>query len=249
VKLGLWIRSLSFEIGRAVLTVFFGLVAQVLWLAPYKTRYAFLQYWTRSTLTWLRWTCGLSYRVHGLEHVDPTRPSLIMMHHESAWETMAAQLIFPRQSYVLKKELLKIPFFGWTLAMLKPIAIDRSAGRQAIKQLLVQGQMRLIEQQDWVVIFPEGTRVPTGTVGKINKGGAMLAKKTQVPVYLVTHNAGRFWPKNSLLRSSGVIDVYIRPALDTQNLTLDEINQLTLEWYQSHQSADAVLESPKGKHE
>jgi 1-acyl-sn-glycerol-3-phosphate acyltransferase len=237
VKLGLFVRSLMFEVGRGVLTLVFATLAQVLWLASYQTRYAFLQYWTRSTLAWLRWTCGLSYRVHGLEHVDPTRPSLIMMHHESAWETLAAQLIFPRQSYVLKKELLKIPFFGWTLAMLKPIAIDRSAGRQAIKQLLLQGQQRLIEQRDWVVIFPEGTRVPTGTIGKINKGGAMLAKKTNVPVYLVTHNAGRFWPKNSFLRSPGVIDVYVRPALDPQNLTLDEINELTYAWFQTHSVA------------
>ena len=205
MRLGLGLRSIAFEVGRTVLVLIFSILAQVLWLAPYSVRYAFLQYWTRSTLAWLRLTCGLEYRVHGLEYVDPTQPAIVLAHHESAWETLALQRILPRQSYVLKKELLSIPFFGWTLAMLHPIAIDRSAGSKALKQLLKQGQAHLQRYKNWVIVFPEGTRVPTGTVGKINKGGVMLAKSAATPVYLVTHNAGEFWPKNSLLRKPGEI--------------------------------------------
>lgn len=237
MRVGLWLRSIAFEVGRTLLVLVFSILAQVLWLAPYRWRYAFLQYWTRSTLAWLRISCGLHYRVHGLEYVDPTQPAIVLAHHESAWETLALQKILPRQSYVLKKELLSIPFFGWTLAMLHPIAIDRSAGSKALKQLLKQGQAHLQQYRNWIVIFPEGTRVPTGTLGKINKGGAMLAKASATPVHLVTHNAGRFWPKNSLLREAGVIDVYISPRLDVTDLTLEQLNQLTAEWFVNPQQA------------
>lgn len=236
MKLLLLLRSLSFEIGRAFLILVFGLLAQFLWLAPLRTRYAFLQNWTALTLWWLKLTCGLSYRVHGKAHIDIQQPSIIMAHHESAWETIAIQRVFPRQNYVLKKEILQIPVFGWTMAMLKPIAIDRKAGRQALKQLIEQGRSQLLGRRDWVVIFPEGTRVPTGTTGKINKGAAMLAKETGVPVYLVAHNAGEFWPKNSLIRKPGVIDMFISPPLDTTNMSVEEINQAALTWYRSHQA-------------
>lgn len=234
---GLVVRSLAFELGRTVLILVFAILAQLFWLTSYKNRYGFLQYWTHATLAWLRITCGLSYRVHGAEHINPEKPAVILAHHESAWETIAIQQMFPRQCYVMKKELLWIPFFGWTLAMLHPIAIDRSAGRQALKQLLEKGKRRLLQQGDWVVIFPEGTRVPTGTMGKINKGGAMLAKAANVPVYLVSHNAGKFWPKNSFLRKPGVIDVYISPALDVQDLTVDEINQTLADWISQYQTS------------
>ena len=229
----LYFRSISFELGRVVLTLVFSILGQVFWLAPYKVRYAFLSQWTRLTLAWLRITCGLRYEVEGAEHIDRSKPSVVMAHHESAWETMAMQLIFPRQTYVLKKELMRIPFFGWTLAMLGPIAIDRAAGRQAMRQLLEQGSQRMIERGDWIVIYPEGTRVPTGTVGKINKGAASLALKLQAPIYLVTHNAGAFWPKNSLLRKPGVIKVKVSPALSPEQMDVEQINQAVLDWYQT----------------
>lgn len=238
MKIVLFLRSLAFEIGRALLTFVFGILAQLLWITPVRVRYAFLQNWTALTLWWLKVTCGLTYRVQGKEHIDVTQPSIIMAHHESAWETIAIQRVFPRQNYVLKKEILQIPIFGWTMAMLKPIAIDRKAGRQALKQLIEQGRTQLLKRRDWIVIFPEGTRVPTGTTGKINKGAAMLAKETGVPVYLVAHNAGQFWPKNSFIRKAGVIDMYISPPLDTEKMSVEEINQAARNWYQSHQTPD-----------
>lgn len=227
-----FLRSLAFEIGRWFFMAIVALIAQFLWPFSYKTRFAVLRYWGIANLWWLKVTCGLSYRVHGAEHINRQQPSLILSHHESAWETIALQSIFPRQSFVLKQELLKIPFFGWTLSMLKPIAIDRSAGHQALKQILDQGYERIHSDQDWVTIFPEGTRVKPGTVGKIGRGGAMLAKHVNVPVYLVDHNAGTFWPKNSLIRKPGVIDVWISPALDVSDMTVDEINLAIKNWFE-----------------
>lgn len=234
MKLGLYLRSISFELGRVLLTLFFSVVGQLFWLAPYPLRYAFLTKWTVLTLAWLRFTCGLRFEVEGAEHIDATKPSVVMAHHESAWETMAMQLVFPRQTYVLKKELMRIPFFGWTIAMLNPIAIDRSAGRAAMRLLLEQGAQRLQQRGDWLVIYPEGTRVPTGTIGKINKGAASLALKLAAPIYLVTHNAGAFWPKNSLLKKPGVITVKVSPPLNPQGMTVEQINQAVLDWYQQN---------------
>lgn len=227
-----FIRSLIFEVGRWLIMLVVSLIAQLLWPFSYKTRFAVLRYWGIVNLWWLKVTCGLTWRVHGLEQVDLAQPSVILSHHESAWETIALQSIFPRQSFVLKKELLKIPFFGWALGMLKPIAIDRSAGTKALKQILDQGYQRIHEDKDWVTIFPEGTRVKPGTVGKINRGGAMLAKHVKAPVYLVDHNAGQFWAKNSFLRKSGVIDVWISAPLDVESMSIDQINQAIKDWFE-----------------
>ena len=149
------------------------------------------------------------------------------------WETLAFQAIFPRQAYVLKRELLKIPFFGWGMALLNPIAIDRGAGRKALNQLVKEGSARL-QQGDWVVVFPEGTRMPAGELGKINIGGAMLATKAKAPVYLVAHNAGSYWPKNSFIKTPGTIDVYISPPLDVADMSASEINQQVENWLSQH---------------
>lgn len=226
------LRSLAFEVGRWFIMLVVAVIAQFLWPFSYKTRFAVLRYWGIVNLWWLKVTCGLTWRVHGVEQVDMNQPGLILSHHESAWETIALQSIFPRQSFVLKRELLKIPFFGWTLGMLKPIAIDRSAGTTALKQILEQGYERIHHDQDWVTLFPEGTRVKPGTVGKINRGGAMLAKHVNAPVYLVHHNAGQFWPKNSFIRKPGVIDVWISPPLDVKNMTIEQINQAIKNWFE-----------------
>lgn len=228
-------RSLVFEIGRILIMLFFTVFGQLLWPFSYKIRFDVLKYWGRINMFWLKITCGLSYRVSGLEKVDLRKPSLLLVHHESAWETIAIQNFLPRMSFVLKKELLRIPLFGWLLAMLKPIAIDRKAGGAALKQILEQGYDRIHKDLDWVTIFPEGTRVKPNTLGKVNRGGAMLAKELKAPVYLVTHNAGSFWAKNAFIRKSGVIDVWISDPLDIENMSVDEINQAFKNWVIAHQ--------------
>lgn len=231
MKIAVFFRSLLFEIGRVSLTLFFALFGQLLWLAPYRVRYAVLGYWAHWTLAWLRLTCGVKVSVTGLEHLDPTQPSIVMAHHESAWETLALHGLLPRHTYVLKRELMWIPFFGWTLAMLKPIAINRSAGAKALKQLLQQAKQHMNERGDWVVIFPEGTRVPTGTVGKLGSGAARLAQQMQVPVYFLTHNAGEVWPKKSFLKYPGQIKVAISQMVHPEAMTIEAINQQASEWF------------------
>jgi 1-acyl-sn-glycerol-3-phosphate acyltransferase len=225
-----FIRSLIFAVGQALTLVLFSVLGQLTRPFSFKTRYAFMHYWARFCVVWARITCGVKYRVHGAENIDPTQTGLILARHESAWETMAFQKIFPRHAYVLKRELLKIPFFGWGMSLLNPIAIDRSAGRQALNQMLSEGVERL-HGEDWVVVFPEGTRMPAGELGKINIGGAMLASKAKVPVYLVTHNAGSYWPKNSFIKKPGTIDVYISEPMDVSDMKTSEIIAKTEAWF------------------
>ncbi|AEG31951.1 lysophospholipid acyltransferase family protein [Thiomicrospira cyclica] len=231
MKIVVFFRSLLFEIGRISLTLFFAVFGQLLWLAPYPVRYVVLGYWARLTLAWLRMTCGVKVSVAGLEHLDSSQPSIVMAHHESAWETLALHGLLPRHTYVLKRELMWIPFFGWTLAMLKPIAINRSAGAKALKQLLQQAKQHMNERGDWVVIFPEGTRVPTGTVGKLGSGAARLAQQMQVPVYFLTHNAGEIWPKKSFLKYPGEIQVAISPRVIPADHSLEQINQQAADFF------------------
>ena len=227
------IRSVIFAIGQMTTLVIFSVLGQLTRPFSMKVRYGFMHYWAVINVHWLRWTCGVKYRVHGAENIDRTKSGLILARHESAWETLYFQVLFPRQAYVLKEELLKIPFFGWGMALLNPIAIDRNAGRKALKQILTEGTERL-HSGDWVVLFPEGTRMSPNELGKINIGGTMLAQKAEVPVYLVSHNAGSFWGKNSFIKMPGVIDVYVSPPLmpeEIKALTTEEMNQKIADFY------------------
>lgn len=233
MKVVWFLRSLIFALGQVATLVVFSVVGQLTRPFSFKTRYQFMHYWARFCILWVEWVCGIKYRVHGAENINPKKSGLILARHESAWETFAFQKIFPRHAYVLKRELLKVPFFGWGMALLNPIAIDRGAGRKALNQLVKEGRQRL-EQNDWVVVFPEGTRMPAGELGKINIGGAMLAAKAKVPVYLVAHNAGSFWPKNSFIKKPGCIDVFISQPLDVADMSASEINQQVEDWLSKH---------------
>lgn len=231
------LRSALFMLGYVLSTVLFSVLSLLLWLVPSRAvRYQVMTGWAKSMLVWLKWTCGLSYRVHG--QVNLTQPAVALVRHESAWETLALQALLPRQAWVLKRELLKIPFFGWGLAVMWPIAIDRSAGRAALKQVIEQGKARLADGA-WVVVFPEGTRMPAGQLGKMNIGGAMLAEKAQAPVILMTHNAGRFWAKGAFLKRPGVIDVYISEPLPS-GLSASEINARTKTFFIEHGAVESV---------
>ncbi|MBO1923172.1 lysophospholipid acyltransferase family protein [Thiomicrorhabdus sp. 6S3-12] len=241
MKLIWFVRSTLFAIGQMISLVFFSLIGQFTRPFSYRVRYGVMSQWAYFCLWWLRMTCGIRSRVHGLDQVDHEKPGLILARHESAWETLKFQTIFPRQAYVLKQELLKIPFFGWGMALLHPIAIDRGAGRKALKQILTEGQQRL-DGGNWVVIFPEGTRMPPNELGKINIGGSMLAKQAQVPIYLVMHNAGKFWPKNGFIKKPGTIDVYIKRLDDVSDLSTAELNQMIADWYQTHFDESSLSE-------
>jgi 1-acyl-sn-glycerol-3-phosphate acyltransferase len=175
--------------------------------------------------------CGLRYRIIGAENI-PKSPSIVLSKHQSAWETLAFQEIFPPQVWVLKKELLRIPFFGWGLAMTSPIAIDRSAKKKALEQIVDQGKDRL-KQGFWIVVFPEGTRIPPGQRGKYRIGGAWLATHTNVPVVPVAHNAGEFWGRNSFVKHSGTITVSIGQPIDPTGMEAGELNAQVEAWIEA----------------
>ena len=197
-------------------------------LLPFPARYRIIRQWARFQVFMLKVLCGLDYRVEGQEHL-PENAAIIMAKHQSAWETIVFQEIFPQQTWVLKRELMWIPLFGWALALLRPIAIDRNAGRRAIEQVIEQGRDRL-KSGIWVVVFPEGTRVAPGTRRRYGIGGAVLAAETGYPVVPVAHNAGSFWPRRGFLKSPGTVRVVIGPVIDPYGKSAEEIRQLVEEW-------------------
>jgi len=195
------------------------------------TRYRLISSYARTMLWLLRVVCGIRHQVSGMENI-PSAPCVVLCKHQSAWETLALQVIFPPQAWVLKRELLWLPFFGWGLAMTSPIAINRSDGKGAVKQLLKQGKERLA-QGLFVVIFPEGTRIPFGERGKYKIGGALLAASASVPVVPVAHNAGRLWGRNSFIKHPGLVTMSIGAPIETQGLKADEINARTEAWIEN----------------
>ena len=224
----LFIRSLLFTIIMIVSVPVFVLPGLLLYPLPYKVRYGFLSGWAKTVVWWLRIICNLRHEIIHPENI-PEGPAIIFCKHQSAWETIALQAIFPPQVWVLKQELIKVPIFGWALQMLESIAIDRSSGRKAVEQIVEQGKQRL-ETGKWIVVFPEGTRVAPGTRKKFGVGGAVLAERTGYPVVLVAHNAGDFWRRRSLIKRPGVIKVVIGPTIDPQGKTAGEIKDIAEQW-------------------
>ncbi|WP_223295213.1 lysophospholipid acyltransferase family protein [Allochromatium vinosum] len=210
----LWLRSLLFFILYNLMGIVHSLVS--LALAPFQTReqrHRFVNHWTRATMWLLRRLNGVEIEVEGRENLPRDEPVVIMANHQSEWETFYLQLLISPQATVLKRELLWVPFFGWALALLEPIAIDRGKPVNALKTLLRVGKQRL-DQGVSVVIYPEGTRQPPGQVGRFNAGGARLACQAGRRVLPMAHNAGDCWPARSLLRKPGRIRLVIGEPMD-----------------------------------
>lgn len=199
---------------------------------PFRARYRLvIQTWCRCA-TWLaKVVAGIHYEVRGLENI-PQQPCVILAKHQSTWETFFLSALFEPLSQVVKRELLYVPFFGWAMAMLKPIAIDRSNPKAALKQLAKQGDER-IKQGAWVLIFPEGTRIPPGQIGKFSRGGAALAVNAGLPVLPIAHNAGEFWPKQGWAKCPGTIQVVIGPVMHAEGegpRAIAELNERAYAW-------------------
>ena len=220
------LRACAFYLGYALFTVGWGALSiLVAWLLPYRMRFHFIVgTWSRFSLFWLKRTCGVGYQIIGAEHI-PDRPCIVLVRHESTWEAAFLQTLFAPQATLLKRELLWIPFFGWAFALLKPIAINRGNPRLALRKLITEGRRRL-HQNVWVVLFPEGTRMPSEVIGKFQIGGATLASATGVPLLVVAHDSGRFWPPHQLRKRPGSVTVKIAPPIDPQGKTSKEINAL-----------------------
>jgi len=222
------LRSSLFALALLILTPPYAILSLCAFPLPPLARYRFITGWSRIVIVLTRVILGIRYRVEGLENL-PTQPAVILSKHQSAWETIAFQLIFPSHVQVLKRELLWIPFFGWGLALMSPIAIDRSKGATALKRMTEQGRRRLA-QGFWILIYPEGTRMPPGERGKYRIGGAWVAEKAGVPVVPVAHNAGLVWPRNAFLKKPGLITVIIGKPIETAGLDVSAINTRVEAW-------------------
>ena len=225
----LFLRTLLFYFGMILSLIFWTVfVVPLTFPLSYKKRYLIITQWGHFVIWWLEKTCQIRYEVQGLENI-PTVPVVVLSKHQSEWETYAFQKIFPPQVWVLKHELLWIPFFGWTLASLQPIAINRNNIRQALQQILKQGKQRLA-QGLWIIIYPEGTRVMPHEKRRYGIGGAMLAEQTGCPVIPVAHNSGSFWLRKRFIKKPGVIKIIIGPMIISTGKTAKEINALAEKW-------------------
>jgi len=224
----IYIRSFIFFIFQGVTAVIFSCVGVVLWPLPFKWRYAVVSQWATSNIWLLAKICDVHLEVEGKENIGE-EPAIIICKHQSAWETLALQTVFPPQVWVLKRELFWIPFFGWGLASLKPIAINRKAGRKALSQVIEQGLDRL-SSGAWVVIFPEGTRIARGFIGRFGIGGARLAVETGYPVIPVAHNAAKAWPKHGFVKYPGVIKMVIGKKVASKGMAAGDLNQQLFDW-------------------
>ena len=222
------LRSTLFALLQAAVTIPFSFIALATFPFAFATRYRVITAWSRLVMRAVERICGIRYRVLGAENL-PAAPFIVLSKHQSAWETIAFQQIFPLQVWVVKRELLWLPFFGWGLAMLAPIAIDRGSGARALRQMLEQGHDRLARGL-CIVIFPEGTRVEPGTRREYQPGGAWLAAKTGTPVVPVALNSGEVWPRNAFLKRPGTITVSIGAAIDAKGLTPEDINRRVEDW-------------------
>lgn len=145
----------------------------------------------------------------------------------------------------MKKELLSVPFFGWATRLMEPIALDRKAGRKAVDQLIEQGRDRL-EKGRWVMIFPEGTRIPPGKKGRYKIGGASLAEATGYPVIPVAHNSGEYWPRRGFIKKPGTIQVRIGKPIETTNKTAQQILQEAEAWIEAQMKIISTLQASSG---
>lgn len=226
-----FLRSSLFAIVQSFLTIVFSLLALLTFPVKPFARYRIIFLWNHIVVRLARLICGIRYEIKGLENL-PDHPVIVMAKHQSAWETIALPTLFPPMSIVIKKELLMIPFFGWGMRMASPIAIDRKAGKEALKQIVAQGKARIAEGF-WVLIFPEGTRVKAGEVGRYGIGGAWLATHTKTPVLPVAHNAGEVWPRNSFLKRPGTVTVSIGPVISSEGKKADVLNEEVKHWIES----------------
>jgi 1-acyl-sn-glycerol-3-phosphate acyltransferase len=197
-------------------------------LLPYHKRFRVLQYWNRFVLWWLKVSVDLDYKVKGIENI-PDCPVLFMVKHSSVWETIAMTVFLPPLTWVLKKSILYIPVFGWGVAMMEPIKINRSKKNSSLKSIIKQGKQKL-KNNISILIFPEGTRTMPNKKGIYKKGGAVLAIEAGVDIVPISHNAGFFWRKHQFSKNPGTIQVEIGKPITTKNKDRHQITEEVEEW-------------------
>ena len=225
------VRSALFMALMLLLTpLFVTLLLLVFWL-PQRRRRLFVMHWVNPVMWLVKHLLGIDHRVLGREHILAA-PCVILCKHQSAWETIALQQVFALTSFVYKRELHWLPFFGWGLWLMPFVAIDRGAGKQALTQVAERGRQRLAAGYS-VVVFPEGTRVVPGLKKRYKIGGAYLAKVSGAPVLPVALNSGEFWGRKAFLKRPGTVTLSIGPAIDPAGLSAEEINQRAEAWMEN----------------
>ncbi|MFT5118200.1 MAG: 1-acyl-sn-glycerol-3-phosphate acyltransferase [Kiritimatiellia bacterium] len=222
------LRSAIFQFGLIVSLIIVGVLSLPLLLLPTKIAAPIILLWNRFILFWLSLCCGIRHEIKGNLDAIPS-PCVVIANHQSPWETIFLQLHFYPLTTVLKRELLRIPFFGWGMRVLRPIAIDRSNPLQALKQIKAVGIERLTQGQN-VLIFPEGSRQPAGQLGNFSRSGADMAKAAGVPIIVVAHNAGCYWKNKKLLKTSGVVKVTISDAIVVADQNTKEVMRTVRHW-------------------
>ncbi|MEY4760806.1 MAG: hypothetical protein RLZZ200_662 [Pseudomonadota bacterium] len=229
------LRSLLFTTLFLVFTLAYAtLFVCFAWALPWRARFPLARFWGRSVLLMLKALCRLDHRVEGLENLPRDgKACVVLMKHSSSWETIAQTVVIPPQVWVLKRELTWIPFIGWGVRLLRSIAIDRGAGSRAVRQLIDEGTARLAEGI-WVVIFPEGTRMPPGETRRYGVGGAALAAEAGARVIPVAHNSAYFWPRRGLLKKAGTIRVVIGPPIEATGRDPRDVNAEAQAFIEAH---------------
>jgi 1-acyl-sn-glycerol-3-phosphate acyltransferase len=227
----IFLRSLLFMALMVLTTPVVVLALLLVFWLPSRQRRLFVMPWVRLVMWLIRHLLGIEQRLLGAENI-PATPCVILCKHQSAWETFALQVIFPLTSFVYKKELHWLPFFGWGIKLMPFVGIDRTAGKAALNQVAERGKRRLAEGYN-VVIFPEGTRVAPGQHRRYKVGGAWLAEKAGVPVVPVALNSGECWRRQAFLKTPGTVTVSIGPAIDPAGKSAEAINALAESWIEA----------------
>ena len=222
------IRNILFMLALAVFTPLYALIGMASFPFGPKTRHKLIRGWPRIMAWVIKHVLGIPCLLIGSENI-PAGPAIVVSKHMSAWETIMLQDIFPPMVFVMKREIHKVPFFGWGISQMPMIAIDRAAGKDALTQVEAQGRDRLAHGF-WVTIFPEGTRVAPGSKKRYKAGASWLASQTGTPVVPVAHNAGEYWPRNAFFKRPGEVVVSIGPVIDTTGLSAEEINARAEAW-------------------
>lgn len=226
------LRSALFLVFECATVVPWGLLCLLAAPLPRPMRYRITMAWLHQQIWALRHICGIRYEVRGSEHL-PDGPAILLSKHQSTWETFFYPVYMPRElCYVFKRELLFLPFFGWGIWLLDMIHINRSKGTDAFEEVVQQGTRKLAQGR-WIIMFPEGTRIPVGVSGRYKSGGARLAIRTGAPVVPIAVNAGVCWPKGSWLKRPGRVTVSIGPPIQTLGRTPDQVNSETAHWIES----------------
>jgi len=228
----LFLRSALFMVLMVIATIIWSGVCMLAAPLPYNKRYFVTSRWNVFMVWCAKWICGINYQFKGYENF-PDAPAIILSKHQSAWETIFLLANLPRPLvFVFKKEILYIPFFGWGIALLRMIPIDRKQGKNAFKSVVAHGKRRLKDGQ-WIIMFPEGTRIPVGQQGKYKSGGTRLAVETGAVVVPIALNSGECWPKNSFIKKPGTVTVSVGKPISSEGKTPDELMEQVEQWIES----------------